>query len=317
MVAITQSVGVGGKNKPVDVMIVQHLLNLAHADAALAAPIVVSGNLLVETALGISAYQSNAMGNKKPDGRIDPGGKTFAKLAKPLSSKSTLQVLRSVIRASSDTTLPRPGEVSSRVGTIDTQKFLGQYDRQFVQLGGTARTGLIQLLDFINADGDVLDVGWAAYMLATVKHECAERWLPIKEFGLGAGKAYGAAITVTDSSGKKHTNVYFGRGYVQLTWKDNYKSMGHALGKGDDLMIDPDLALDPDTAYQIMTLGMRGGSFTTKKLSDFINQHQCNYASARQIINGFDQHTKIAGFANDIEMLLRVCCFGSISDSTF
>ena len=54
----------------------------------------------------------------------------------------------------------------------------------------------------------------------------------------------------------------YGRGYVQLTWKNNYLTLGKALGLGDDLAKNPDHVLDPDIAYEIMSYGMRNGSFS-------------------------------------------------------
>ena len=50
--------------------------------------------------------------------------------------------------------------------------------------------------------------------------------------------------------------TYYGRGYVQLTWKSNYISMGYSLGMGNDLANNPSLALDPGTAYRIMSFGI-------------------------------------------------------------
>jgi len=319
MITLSQSVGLGGKNRPVDVMIIQHVLNLNQKPAKLTSPLQVTGNADQDTTDAIQLFQINAMKAKKPDGRVDAGGMTLSKLSAAVKTKNsdTVTILRSVIRASWITTGARPGEVSSSLSIIDAQRFLGLYDRQFFQLGAAARTGLTQLIGFINDDLEITDVGWGAYMLATVKHECAEKWQPVKEFGLGAGHAYGNPVTVTDKQGKKYTNTYYGRGYVQLTWKDNYAGLGQALGMDDELVLDPDKALDPETAYRIMSYGMRNGSFTNKKLSDYIDSNQCNYPSARQIINGLDRHTLIAGYATNIEMLLRVSCYGSVSDSTF
>jgi peptidoglycan hydrolase-like protein with peptidoglycan-binding domain len=317
MITLGHSVGGSGKNKPVDVMIVQHLLNLNHEEAKLNALLEITGDLDATTSGAIRSFQRNAMGSKTPDGRVDPGGRTLTKLAQPVKTSTTVATLRSVVRASWSATLARPAEVSSTLSVIDDQRFLGLYDRQFVQLGAGARAGLTQLIGFINADYEIGDVGWCAYMLATVKHECAERWRPIEEFGHGAGQAYGNPVTVTDKDGNKYANTYYGRGYVQLTWKDNYASLGQALGVGDSLLIDPAKTLDPETAYAIMSYGMRNGSFTGKRLSDYINQNLCDYPNARQIINGLDQHTKIAGYATDVELLVRVSCYGSVSDSTF
>jgi len=142
-------------------------------------------------------------------------------------------------------------------------------------------------------------------MLATVKHECADKWQPIEEYGKGKGRKYGTAVTVTGSDGKKYSNVYYGLGYVQLTWDYNYKNMSGFILKNDSLYIDPSLALDPADAYKIMSYGMRKGSFTGKKLSDYINGSKCDYKNARRIINGTDQWEKIQGYAQKIQSALE------------
>src|SRR2546425_7013486 len=45
------------------------------------------------------------------------------------------------------------------------------------------QTALTALLGFLAADPDISDVRWAAYLLATVKHECADQWTPVTERG--------------------------------------------------------------------------------------------------------------------------------------
>jgi predicted chitinase len=317
MITLSAPVGKGAKNRPVDLAIVQHLLNKNFAHAGLTSVLEVDGNGGEETNAAIETFQRNALKQKAPDGKVDPGGKTLKELAKAHKDKTTLVVLRSILRPSLSSTLTRPDDASSTLSIINIQRFLDLYERQFVKLGADARGGLEELLGFINGDYDIMDVGWAAYMLATVKHECAERWKPIKEFGQGAGKAYGNPVTVTGSDGKKYTHTYYGRGYVQLTWKKNYESIGQALGLGDGLVIDPARVLNSATAYSIMSYGMRNGTFTTKELSDYIDKNKCDYEHARQIINGLDQFKKIAGFAEGLEILLRLGCYGSSSDSSF
>ena len=66
------------------------------------------------------------------------------------------------------------------------------------------------------------DDRWLAYMLATTHHETDRTMQPIEEYGKGKGRTYGVADSVTG-----HT--YYGRGFVQLTWKSNYQSMGKKL----------------------------------------------------------------------------------------
>jgi predicted chitinase len=222
-----------------------------------------------------------------------------------------------VIGASNQARVPtRPGEVSSTLSVIYHCTFLSLYELQFEKLGAAQRTGFTQLLEYINEDLEIWDVGWCAYMLATVKRECDNRWEPIPEYGRGAGHVYGNPDPYTDAQGKKYSNIYYGRGYVQLTWKKNYLTLGQALGLGDDLAKNPDDALDPDIAYDVMSYGMRNGSFSTgNKLSTYIDATTCDYEHARRIINGKDVAELIAGWALNLEMLLRVSCSCSFSDS--
>jgi len=188
---------------------------------------------------------------------------------------------------------------------FDHTKFFDSYRTAFGSLSQAKVDGLESLLTSLEADTDVDDVRWAAYMLATVKHECADTWHPIEEFGKGKGRPYGKPVTITGSDGQPHTNVYYGRGYVQLTWQKNYETMGEALNQGDSLVIDPAKVLDPVVAYDIMSYGMRHGSFTGKKLADYINDQATDYKNARRIINGLDQWQKIQGYAQTLETSLK------------
>jgi hypothetical protein len=189
---------------------------------------------------------------------------------------------------------------------FDHKTFFDGYKKAFnTKLTQGQVDGLESLLTSIENDPDVQDVRWAAYMMATVKHECADKWQPIEEYGKGKGRKYGSPVTVTGSDGKQYTNVYYGRGYVQLTWDYNYKKMSPAIGLGDSMYCNPSLALDPSDAYKIMSYGMRKGSFTGKKLADYINASACDYKNARRIINGTDQWQLIQGYAQKLESVLR------------
>jgi hypothetical protein len=145
-------------------------------------------------------------------------------------------------------------------------------------------------------------------MLATAWWETGRTFEPVEEGGKGAGHTYGNPVAYTDAAGGKFTNAYYGRGYVQLTWLDNYKNLGDAIGEGDALAKDPKKALDPAIAYKIMSYGMRNGSFSTAhhKLSDYIHDDVCDYRHARRIINLMDHADDIAEMAKKLEMLLRI-----------
>lgn len=179
---------------------------------------------------------------------------------------------------------------------IDRTKFFDSYRDSFGPLNQSQVDGLEVLLAALEADPHVTDLRWAAYMLATVKRECGDEWRPIKEYGRGKGLKYGNPDPVT---GK----VYYGRGYVQLTWKGNYATMGRVFNL--DLVNNPDLVLDPDVAYKIMSYGMRHGSFTGVGLKRYIHDDICDYVNARRIINGTDVAHKIAGYAEKLEAALR------------
>ncbi len=176
---------------------------------------------------------------------------------------------------------------------IDADLFLNKYQTATHVLEGSALVGLRIFLGFIQNDLEMTDKRWISYVLATTRHECAGKWLPIEEFGKGVGKDYGWPI-----NGKS----YYGRGYVQLTWLNNYQTMGNHIGV--DLANNPDLALVPDIAYRIMSYGMVKGSFTGVGLSRFINASGCDYFNARKIVNSLDQATTIKAYAELFESLL-------------
>lgn len=189
---------------------------------------------------------------------------------------------------------------------FDHKIFFDQYRQLFnAKLSQGQVDGLESILSAIEQDPNITDVRWAAYMMATVKHECADKWQPIEEYGKGKGLKYGNPVTITGSDGKQYTNVYYGRGYVQLTWDYNYKSMSQNILTNDSMYCNPSLALDPGDAYKIMSYGMRKGSFTGKKLSDYINAKGCDYKNARRIINGLDKWDVIQGYAQKLETALR------------
>jgi len=188
---------------------------------------------------------------------------------------------------------------------IDHEKFISLYKSQYGALNSSQSSGLGTLLGFLEQDRDVSDLRWAAYMLATVKHECANQWQPIEQYGKGQGMAYGNPVTVRGSDGKTYTNSYYGRGYVQLTWEANYQNMSQNLNLDDQVLIHPERALEPSIAYRILSFGMRNGSFTGVRLGDYINGSKTDYYDARQIVNGFDQAALIQGYAEKLEALLR------------
>jgi len=147
--------------------------------------------------------------------------------------------------------------------------------------------GMTAILDEWEKNYSNNDDRFLAYMLATTFHETATTMQPIEEYGKGAGRPYGKPDPVT---GK----VYYGRGFVQLTWKENYTKFAKLLGA--DLVNAPELALDLTNATKVMFVGMTKGLFTGKKLGDYFAGTTEDWVNARRIINGVDRAALIAGY---------------------
>lgn len=96
---------------------------------------------------------------------------------------------------------------------------------------------------------------------------------------------------------------YFGRGYVQITWEDNYKKFSKLLGV--DLVKDPSKALEKDIAIKILLSGMSEGHFTGKKLSDYITLSRSDFYNARKIVNGMDKAREFASVAKAYDIALK------------
>jgi hypothetical protein len=146
-----------------------------------------------------------------------------------------------------------------------------------------------------------------AYVLATTYHETATTMQPIEEYGKGHGRKYGEPID---------GHVYYGRGFVQLTWQDNYIKATrelHAKGllqESKDLARNPELALDLTIATHILIHGMLEGWFTGKTLSHYINNSSIDFVKARKIINGIDKAHTIAMYAKQFNRSLQKATIG-------
>ena len=177
---------------------------------------------------------------------------------------------------------------------------------QFGRLNQSQVDGFNAILKAINEwGGDAKNPLYVAYMLATAWHETAHTMKPIEEYGKGKGKRYGSNVDINGNryTGLKH--LYYGRGYVQLTWLTNYKNMGKVLGV--DLVNKPELALDYNTASKIMIYGMLNGSFTGKRLSTYLKKGTLEeFKQARRIINGMDKATNIAYQAQAFLQAIKV-----------
>ena len=139
----------------------------------------------------------------------------------------------------------------------------------------------------------------AAYVLATAYWETNRTMRPVVE-----------AYWLSENWRKQNLRYYpwYGRGYVQLTWKGNYSDAGAKIGV--NLLIDPNKALRPEVATPILVQGMIEGWFTGKKLADYIADGRSDYINARRIVNGMDKASAIATIARSYEAALLGAGYG-------
>lgn len=133
----------------------------------------------------------------------------------------------------------------------------------------------------------IIDNRKIAYILATAFHE--SRLKPVEEIGRGTGHDYGKLI---------NGHAYYGRGFVQLTWKSNYETFGRLLKI--DLVGNPALALNIDYAASIIVIGMSKGLFTGAGLNKYFNDKIQDSINARKIVNGLDSAKLITGYYDHI-----------------
>jgi len=163
--------------------------------------------------------------------------------------------------------------------------------------------GLSTILDYWDAHLARRDDRWLAYALATTHHETDRRMQPIMEYGSAAYKRRLYDVEGGNPArARRNGNTapgdgvrYCGRGYVQLTWKNNYRRAGQAVGR--DLVADPDLAMVPEVAVEIMFRGMTDGWFTGRSFADYFNPQRGDWRGARRMINGLDKADLVKGYA--------------------
>ncbi len=216
---------------------------------------------------------------------------------------------------------------------IDRGKFFDEYRHHFGGLTQPQVDAVEFLLTSIENDSAfwtgyqalAIPVDQAAYMLATVKHETADSFEPIDEHGSEAyfENGYGWTSRKGQRLGNSERGdgaKYHGRGFVQLTGKNNYvRATKDVLanyptiagewetrtGQKFNLVAHPDQAKDRAIAYSIMSFGMRQGNFTGRKLADFFNANRQDPVRARQVINGLDRANVIADYWSGIVTALR------------
>jgi len=150
-----------------------------------------------------------------------------------------------------------------------------------------------QGIDTLVAAGSSLTKEALAYVLATAYHETAATMQPIEEFGKGRNRNYGHKVRY---NGKPYTDpdkIFYGRGYTQNTWIDNYEKLTKANNRGWDFVNNPELLLQPEPSAWATIYAMTTGLYTGRKLGHYLNTEIKDPINARRIINGLDCTYKI------------------------
>ena len=172
--------------------------------------------------------------------------------------------------------------------------------------------GIKGLLTAFDQVGDN-DQDTLAYGLATTFHETGRRMEPVREGNVktdaSARKAVAklaqkrgpsSAVAKYSQPTGPYGHVYYGRGYPQLTWMENYAKCSKDAGV--DLVKNPDAMLDPVISARVLFRGIMDGRWNGqgKGLShyegadDFLDDAEA--AAARRTVNVQDKAVLIAGY---------------------
>ena len=169
--------------------------------------------------------------------------------------------------------------------------------------------GIIQAMREVgDGDQDTL-----AYALATTYHETGMRMLPVREgFGKTDWEARARVNTLARKRGPNsavakyakpagpYGHVYYGRGYPQLTWLENYAKCSEEAGV--DLVENPDAMLDPRISARVLIRGIMDGRWNGrgKGLDDYEGEDDflddAEAIQARRTVNVQDKARLIAGY---------------------
>ncbi|ANQ24299.1 carboxypeptidase [Vibrio natriegens] len=150
----------------------------------------------------------------------------------------------------------------------------------------TCREGVIDAIKHECVEqGLVLDTQ-KAYVLATTQWETNQTFMPVRE-----------AYWLSENWRKKNLRYFpfYGRGFVQLTWKNNYEKYSQLLDI--DMTNQPDIAMQPNIALFVLIHGFKTGTFTGRRISDYINDNNTDFIGARRCINGSDRAHEISEIA--------------------
>lgn len=175
------------------------------------------------------------------------------------------------------------------------------------------------LIDYYKKSNYVCSIEKLAYILATIRLE-SYQWKNKEFYGITnedisyeqAEFDYGCGNKAKNQERAKKNGCekvgdgykYRGRGFVQITWKINYKKFNGI--NGINFEKEPEKMLDFNTQIAVTIEGMEKGLFSKgNTISKYINETKKDYKGARAIINGNDKDFIIEDYAKGIEECLK------------
>jgi putative chitinase len=274
--SIKTSVGHGGVNNTADVETIQELLN-AYKPCRPDPILVEDGIIGDRTIAAIKAVQEQ-LGMAHPDGRIDPGGRTFMEISGDFGEEDTAEEVHGAdISAANSFTVE---DLRAIMPNLKQQKADDYFPHLHKAMGefGINENRLRQ-----------------AAFLAQVAHESGEFrymreiWGPTK-----AQKGYEGREDLGNThpgDGKR----YMGRGPIQITGRANYKRYGDLLDL--PLVANPELAETPEVAFRVA-----GAFWKTHGLNELADKQMFKTITKRINggYNGLDDRVKYYGRAKKV-----------------
>lgn len=147
-------------------------------------------------------------------------------------------------------------------------------------------TNLPFVLDAMRAAG-LGDKNMVLMALATIRAETGN-FTPLSEFKsrfntAPGGPPFGLYDNRSDlgNQGPPDGASFKGRGYIQLTGRANYKEHGAAIGLGNELVTNPDLANKPDIAARLLASFLKSKE---AKIRSALSKNDLR--TARKLVNG-------------------------------
>lgn len=133
-----------------------------------------------------------------------------------------------------------------------------------------------------------------AYVLATAQHESAG-FETLEEFD--SGEKYEGRKSLGNNRPGDGPR-FKGRGYVQLTGRNNYTA--YAKRSGIRLVDLPFVPMNwAALSVFIIVDGMMRGAYTGRRLDEFVNAGEQDFRNARRVVNGLNAADKIAKLARE------------------